>query len=446
MLLIGNGTVLTMGQEPQVIADGAVLVEGEKILQVGKTEKLRLSNPTAHYINARGKLIMPGLVNAHTHLYRAFAKGMGPVGEAPRDLPQILKRIWWKLDKELTVEDIYYSAMVELIECIKDGVTTVIDHHSSPSKVRGSMAALSGAVGDMGVKACLCCEVSDRDGATTTLEGILENAGILLSCQDSSNSFLRGLFGLHASFTLSDETLRNCSTVAAKFDAGFHVHAAEGMVDQEHSLAVCGSRVLERLNLFGILGPKTIAAHCVHVDSREMDLLRQSGTWVVHTPQSSMAHAVGAAPAVEMLAKGVAVALGTDGFTCDMFESAKAANLLHKHACNNPSGGEVEVQQMLYVNNPRLAAGMFGGVWGVLGPGAWADIIVVDYLPSIPIDDSNWPRHLLYGVSGRAVETTVINGQVRMLERRLTEVDENAVYTAARECAAGLWRRLNHKG
>lgn len=442
MLLIGNGRVLTLGEINRVIADGAVLIEGSQIKEVGLTSELRSLYPGAEYIDVRGKLIMPGLINTHMHLYSTFARGMDAKSPAPKSFRDILEGLWWKLDKLLTPEDNYYSALVPLIDCIKSGTTTIIDHHASPRSVRGSLDILARAARETGVRSAFCYEVSDRDGEEIAREGIEENARFIENCRNSGDSMTAGLFGLHASLTLSDRTLAQCRETAAGLGTGFHIHVAEGIEDLEDSLARNGLRVVERLNKFGILGPKTIAAHCVHVNEREIEILRDTTTQVVHNPESNMGNAVGTAPVLNLLQAGVRVGLGTDGYTADMFESAKVANVLQKHAAADPSVAWVEVPRMLYGNNPLIAGELFGGVYGELRPGAQADVIVVDYMPPTPLNEGNWSGHLLFGVSGRAVETTVINGKVRMLRRELVGIDEEAVNARARELARALWQRI----
>ncbi len=442
MLLVGNGLVLTLGHENRVIPDGAVLVEDSKIREVARTGDLRDRYPEAEYLDAGGKLVMPGLINTHMHLYSTFARGMDSKSPPPQSFGDILSGLWWKLDRALTLEDVHYSALAPLIECLKTGTTTIVDHHASPHAVTGSLATLAGAARQAGVRAAFCYEVSDRDGAGIAQEEIGENAGFLSSCKQDPDPMVAGLFGLHASLTLSDATLERCAGAAAATGAGFHVHVAEGIEDVHDSLAKSGLRVVERLNHFGILGPQTVAAHCVHIDDREIEILQQTGAQVVHNPESNMGNAVGVAPVLKMLAKGVRVGLGTDGYTCDMFESAKVANLLHKHAAADPSAAWQEVPQMLYYNNAGIAAGLFGGTFGALAPGAWADIIIVDYLPPTPLNTTNWSSHLLFGVSGRCVLTTIVNGRVRMLNRQLVGIDEQAACTRARELAAALWQRI----
>ncbi|TGE34560.1 putative aminohydrolase SsnA [Desulfosporosinus sp. Sb-LF] len=442
MLLIGNGTVLTLGKRNQVIPNGAVLIQESKVQEIGSTQDLKTRFPDARFIDAHGKLIMPGMINTHMHLYSTFARGMDSKSKSPENFRDILEGLWWKLDKLLSLEDVYYSALTPLIECIKTGTTTIIDHHASPMAITGSLSTLAKAAKEMGIRAAFCYEVSDRDGDQIAQEGIKENADFIAACQAQPDSMVAGMFGLHASLTLSDQTLAASSESAKRLGAGFHVHVAEGIEDVEDCLAKHGMRVVERLNKFGVLGPKSIAAHCVHINDHEIGLLKASKTQVVHNPESNMGNAVGVTPVLKMLSEGVLVGLGTDGYTCDMFESAKVENVLQKHAAANPSVAWAEVPQMLYANNPQIASGLFGGTFGELSEGAWADVIVVDYVPPTPMDANNWSGHLLFGVSGHCVETTVINGRVRMLDRKLIDIDEEAICARSRELAQDIWKRI----
>jgi putative selenium metabolism protein SsnA len=385
---------------------------------------------------------MPGLINTHMHLYSTFARGMALKDAPPGNFLQILDRLWWRLDKVLTLEDVYLSAMVSLIDCIKNGTTTIFDHHSSPNAVAGSLFRISDAAHDSGVRSCLAYEVSDRDGAQIADLGIEENRAFLRYCKQSGDEMLKGLFGLHASFTLSDTTLKRSTKVTEELDAGFHVHTAEGPEDLAQCQREHGKRIVQRFYDLGILAKKTIAAHCVHVDDDEIGLLQASQTNVVHNPESNMANAVGCAPVLEMLRRGVRVGLGTDGYTSDMFESLKVANILHKHQASLPSVAWAEAPAMLFDGNSAIATECFGRTVGKLIPGAHADLIVVDYDPPTPLCASNIGSHILFGISGRSVVTTIIGGRILMHDRKLLAVDEKEIMAKARLSAAKLWQRF----
>lgn len=442
MLLVGNGKVITRDVKKPYLDGGCVAVKDNFIVEVGPTPELMAKYPGAELIDAGGRVIMPGLVNTHMHLYSTFARGMALKDQPPRNFPEILERLWWRLDKVLTLEDIYYSAMVALIDCVKNGTTTIFDHHASPGAVRESLFVLARAAKEAGVRSCLCYEVSDRDGAGVMEEGILENMDFIRHAGTDGDGLIRGMFGLHASMTLSDETLDMCREANAGSGAGFHVHVAESAADVEDSLFRSGRRVVERLAGFGILGPHSIAAHCVHVNSREIEILNQTGTSVVHNPESNMGNAVGCAPVLQMLQKGVTVGLGTDGYTTDMFESLKVAIILHKHQHANPSVAWAEAPAMLFRHNSVISAGHFPRLLGRLAPGCYADIIVVDYCPPTRMDGDNADAHVLFGMSGRSVETTIINGRVVMRNRRLLGVDEEKTCAEARRLSDRLWERF----
>jgi putative selenium metabolism protein SsnA len=344
-LLVGNCRVITHDDRQPFFEEGCVAIHDGVISGIGPTAKLRQAYPHARFLDAHGHAILPGLINAHTHLYSVFARGMALNDSAPGNFTQIPNRLWWPLDKALTLDDVYWSAMVGMIDCIRNGVTTIFDHHASPGAVPGSLSRIADAAVLAGLRSCLSYAVSDRDGAEVTAQGIEENRALLQRYKDSPDNRLRALFGLHASITLSDKTLERCCQVAADFDAGFHVHTAEARSDVDHCLREHGIRVVERWHRLGILGPRTLVAHCVHVDDREIDLLRDAKTNVVHNPQSNMGNAVGCAPVAAMMRRGVRVGLGTDGYTTDMFESMKSANLLAKHDSGIPAQAGPNLRQ-----------------------------------------------------------------------------------------------------
>ena len=411
ILLVGNGRLITRDSAVPLVEDGCVIIRDGLIVEIGATRAMLAAYPAERFVDAHRGLIMPGLINAHMHLYSTFARGIALKDDAPGNFVEILERLWWRLDKVLTLDDVYLSAVVAMIDCIRNGTTTIFDHHSSPGAISGSLFQIADAARLTGLRSCLCYEVTDRDGADVARQSIEESRAFLDSCRQSNDNLLRGLFGLHASFTLSDHTLAECCSANAAFDAGFHVHVAEAAADVTQCQREHGKRVVERFHEWGILGSKTIAAHCVHVDDREIGLLQSTKTNVIHNPESNMGNAVGCAPVLKMVERGVRVGLGSDGYTSDMFESLKVANLLHKHESGQPAAGWTEPPAMLFERNAAIASGGFGNPVGKLVPGALADIIVVDYDPPTPITAANINSHLLFGVAGRTVRTSIIGGR-----------------------------------
>jgi putative selenium metabolism protein SsnA len=350
------------------------------------------------------------------------------------------------------------TRQVCLVDAIRHGTTTLIDHHASPNAIEGSLATIAEAVQEAGLRTCLCYEVTDRDGPERAQAGIAENVRFAQSfargfaksrISESANqqiqSPIAASFGLHASLTLSEETLADCVAAATELGLGFHVHAAEDVADQKDSLHRSNKRVIHRLHDAGILGSRTIAVHCVHVDEGEIEMLAQTGTWVTHQPRSNMNNGVGVAPVESMLRAGVNVGLGNDGFSNHMFAEMKAAYLVHKLAQRDPRAmpGDV-VMHLAYANNARLARVFWPElVLGELCQDAAADLVFLDYHPTTPLTAGNLPWHMLFGIEASTITATVCGGRVLMRDRALLTLDEEAITARSRELAARVWERVN---
>jgi len=441
-LILKNGRVITQDKDRPYIEDGAVVIEGNKIIAVDTTENILAKYKEEDIIDVDGKVIMPGFINTHHHIYSAFARGMASSGKPNENFLEILENLWWKIDKKLSLEDLKYSAYTTYIDCIKKGVTTVFDHNASPFAVTGSLDSIADAAKDLGLRTCLCYEVSDRDGEKIAQEGIDENINFIKKYNTDEQNMIKGMFGLHASFTLSDETLRKCDEELKGLNAGYHVHVAEGIDDLEQCLEKYGKRVVERLRDMNILGDKTIAVHCIHVTDDELNILRDTNTMVVHNPESNMGNAVGCQPFLELHQKGITIGLGTDGYTSDMTESMKVANIIHKHVKQNPSVAWGEVPVSMFENNRKIAQKYFSGDLGILRVGALADVIVVDYDPLTPMNENNINSHILFGFTGKDVVTTIIDGKVIMQDRKLVGINEKEIFKTSREVAKKLWDRM----
>ncbi len=440
MKVIRRGTVITMDPGNPVIPGGAVAISGSTITALGREEEVLAQYPQAEVIEARGGLVMPGMLNTHMHVYSAFARGMPIPGYNPANFLDILEGLWWRLDKVLTPEANYYSALVSGIEAIKNGATTLIDHHASPFAAVGSLDELARAFSELGLRAGLCYEVSDRDGMEISRAGIAENRRFAQWCQREQPELLAPSFGLHASFTLSDATLAACAEAADGL--GFHVHTAEAASDREFNIREYGLPVVKRLDKFGIWNAKSLAVHCVHIDAEEMEILLERDVSVIHNPQSNMGNAVGRADILAMLKKDLRVGLGSDGYSTDMFEGIKVASLIHKHGEGDPIAAGSEVPILAFANNSEIASRYFGKPIGRLAPNWQADVIIVDYSPYTDLTADNWYSHILMGVSGGMVRTTMVAGKVLMQDGVLLTVDSEKVYRQARLQARRVWERI----
>src|ERR1700752_126734 len=439
-MLITNATLITW--EPaanRILDDHAILIESARIKEIGTTNELRSRYPQTQTMDARGQYVMPGNICAHTHFYGAYARGMSIPGAAPKDFPEILRKLWWPLDRALDAQSIKFSVLPCLVDAIRHGTTTLIDHHASPNAIDGSLDIIAEAVEQAGLRAVLCYEVTDRDGEPKMKAGINENVRFI---KKTKGPLLAGTFGLHAGLTLSDSSLDMCRQ-AAPDEVGFHVHTAEHEADEYDSLNKSGMRVIDRLQKHGILGPKTITAHGVHFDSREMQILAETGTWLSHQPRSNMNNGVGVAQIESMLRSGIKVCLGNDGFSNAMWEEWKSAYLLHKAHHRDPRRmGGYDVTQMAIHNNAALANVFFPDApIGQLVPGAYADLILVDYPPNTPLTAGNLPWHIIFGFQPSMGTTTIVAGKALMKDRELLTLDEKEISTKAREIAPQVWDR-----
>ncbi len=436
-MLITNGTLVTWSEPNQILTDHALYIEDGIIHAIGPTNDLIARYPQAERLSARGQLVMPGNICAHTHFYGAYARGMAIPGPAPENFPQILQRLWWPLDKALDKDTVRLSALVCLVDAVKHGTTTLIDHHASPNFIDGSLDVIADVVDWAGLRAVLCYEVTDRDGEEKMRAGIAENVRFI---SNNEHPLIKGTFGLHASLTLDEKALRACAD-ARPGGTGFHVHVAEHEADEEDSLRRSGKRVVERLHDFGIWGDKTIAAHCVHIDEGERRILQDTGTWVSHQPRSNMNNAVGAMAFDAM--QDMNLCLGNDGFSNNMWAEWKAVYLLHKVMHRDPrKANGADVARVAAYNNARLAERFFAGTTlGTLSEGASADIIFVDYHPFTPLTESNLPWHILFGFEASMVTTTIVDGNILMRDRQLVTLDEAEIAAEARALAPKVWER-----
>lgn len=441
-MLITNARLVTWGKPNQILDDHAILIKAGTIQAIGPTLELSRLYPDSHPVNASGQLVLPGNICAHTHFYGAFARGMTIPGPAPRDFPDILRRLWWPLDKSLTHADTRYSALVSLVDAIRHGTTLLIDHHASPNAIDGSLDVIAEAVEQAGVRAVLCYEVTDRDGPDKALAGIAENVRFIKKVASSHSTLLAATFGLHASLTLSDKTLEKCKEENPT--GSFHIHAAEGDADQIDSVAKSGMRVVNRLNAHGILGARSILAHCVRVDRHEIEELSRTRTWVTHQPRSNMNNAVGVSPIELMLRSRVRIGLGNDGFSNTMWDEWKAAYLIQKAWHRDPRRMSAsDVAQMAIYNNAELAGAFFPGApVGQIAPGARADLIFVDYHPYTSMTADNIAWHIIFGFNESMITTTIVEGKILMRDRQLLTLDEEEIAAKALGLSAKVWERF----
>ena len=437
--ILGNGDVLTAWAAPEVIRSGAVAWTDGRIIATGPEWAVREAYPTAAFLDAHGGLILPGLVNLHHHFYSALARGLDP-GVEMRSFPEILDRLWWRLDRALDPDTVRISALSSLLDCVRWGCTTVFDHHASPSAIEGSLDLIAGAVEQAGLSAVLCYEVTDRNGPEGAEAGIAENLRFVEAQRGDGR--IRGVFGLHASFTVGNPTLDRVAELIPP-GGGIHLHVAEHPVDVEASVRAFGARPLDRLERRGLLDQNALLAHGIHLDDSDFRQAAGAGATLIHNPESNQNNGVGRLDVPRAAALGCAIGLGTDGMSSAVLRSIRAAFLLLRGGAEDPTLGFDHLPALLATN--AEVAGRFLGepALGTLAPGAPADIIAVDAPARTPLDADNWFGHLVYGASEAPVRHTVARGRVLLEDFRPLTLDPSALAGEALEASPKLWRRFH---
>jgi putative selenium metabolism protein SsnA len=417
--------------DPPTLRRADLRIEGDSIAACGPNLRPRRGEPV---MNCSGQLILPGQVCAHTHAYSALSRGMPGPRRAPKTFPDILKNIWWKLDRALDDDAIHYSALVAAIDAARCGTTTLVDHHASPNAIAGSLDIIRGAFSAVGLRSVLCYEVTDRGGRQQRDAGLAENDRFLSATRD--DPMARGLVGAHASFTLSERSLAAIGDLVRFHDSGIHIHVAEATDDVAITAKRHGCGIIDRLERHGTLGPHSVLAHGVHLGPPDLKRVTAAGAWLVHNPRSNMNNGVGHAP-VERF--GPDAALGSDGWRADMFEEARAAHFALRHRLG-PTAPDLAPR--LLGGSQRLASALFGMPFGTLEPGSVADLVVHDYAAPTPMTDSNIAGHILTGPSSATVTHVMVGGRWIVRDGSLTTVDADAVARMASRVADRLWKRM----
>lgn len=443
-MLITNSKLITWGKPNQILEDQALYIKDGRIGEIGSNREMVEKYPHEERLDADGQYVMPGNINAHGHYYSAFAVGIGVPGEAPITLPTILTQLWWPFDLALSEEDVRYSVYNGVIDSIKHGTTTLFDHHSSPNCADGILDLMSEVVEQAGVRSVLCFEVTDRNGESLAKAGIQENARFVHRCSRErvAENRVKANFGVHAPMTVSEDTLAACREAVPE-GTGFHLHVAEHEYDQVRSIAMSGTRSVDRLLKHEILGERSILAHAIHLDAKEVNLIAETNTWVSHQPRNNQNAADGVAEIDSYLRTGVRACLGNDGLSNTMWREAEAAYFLQKitHRDGRRLPGDKLLEMSIY-NNAELASRYFEEApLGVIEVGAYADLIFVDYDPATPMTVENLAGHFVFGMNESMITTTIVDGKVLMKDRELTTLDESEIKAKSREIVPAFWER-----
>ena len=436
MTLFTNATLVEF--DPPRIREGEdVLVEGDSIIEVGRN----LSREGAEVVDLGGKLLFPGIVCSHNHFYSGLARGiMADIPPTP-DFVSILKNLWWRLDRALDEESLYASGLTCSLDAIRNGTTSVIDHHASPAFIEGSLAVLKRGFEEAGLRGATCYEVTDRHGAEEMRAGVAENIAFAEAIDaekraGSWSGLMEAHIGGHAPCTLPDEALKLMADACGKTGRGLHTHLAEDRWDVSHSHITYGKDLIPRLDSFGLLNEKSLLIHGVFLNEAEAEIINERDAFLVHNCRSNMNNGVGYNG---LLPRYRNLALGTDGIGSDMFTEMKTAFFKHKTAGGPWWPGDFLAA--LAAGN-RILERVFVRKFGRLEAGYAADLVVGDYASPTPLVPENIAGHIAFGMGSGIVESVMINGRFVMRDRKFP-VDTDEIYAEARGQAKRLWERMN---
>jgi 5-methylthioadenosine/S-adenosylhomocysteine deaminase len=434
-VLLRGGVVLPCEGRRVIYDPGSVLIDGEAIVAVGPTEELDRISVGAEVVDASGHAVLPGLQNGHLHsgLLRGTAEG--------KSLFEWLKVFVDPMHKVLTPEIAESAALLCYTESIRAGTTSVMD-------MWRFMEGAARAAERVGLRATLVPYVADLNGYDY-FESIASNRKLLETHRNAANGRVRSWVGLEHLFYCSSEAFTAALNLAGEFDTGIHLHSSETVWEVQESLARFGRRPIEEIFARGVLGPRTVVAHCVWLDDREIELLAQTGSSVVHCPCSNMKLASGVAPVDRMRKAGIAVGLGSDGEkennNLDMFEEMKFGSLLQKVSTLDPTKGDPwDLLAMATLEGAR-ALGL-DDIVGSLEVGKRADIVSVDLrslhlTPVLHNENQNVPAHLVFSAFGHDVDQVWVDGQLLVDGGQVLTVDVEAVRAQAQAAAEELFLR-----
>ena len=430
--LIKNATAVEF--EPSSVRAGVdIIVQDTLIKEVGKN--LSGKYKADKVIDGTGKLVYPGIVCSHNHFYSGLARGITANIKPSPDFVSILRNLWWRLDRAIDRDILYYSGLVCALDAIKAGTTSVIDHHASPSFIKGSLKTLKDAFEKVGLRGMTCYEITDRNGHGQMIEGVeesLEFAQLIDSEKESGPNLVETHIGGHAPFTLPDEALRLMGDAVKKTGRGVHVHVAEGTYDVSHSHAVYGKDLIARMNEFGLLNKRSIIVHGVYLSDDDIKIMNKNDVYLVHNARSNMNNGIGYN---EKLSLYKNLALGTDGIGSNMFEEFKFAYFKHKD--DNGDMWPDSYLKFLFNGNDILERN-FDGKFGKLEAGYKGDIVIADYNCPTPLSGDNLSGHLAFGMGSDTVKTVLINGKI-VLEEGEFPFEVSEIYAEARRQAQRLW-------
>ncbi|MBI1933875.1 MAG: amidohydrolase family protein [Ignavibacteriales bacterium] len=420
---------------------GDLEIEERKIvkIEIRQFDLLNLrTSENSETIDAKGRVITIPNVNFHDHIYSRLAKGLDIKGDMS-NFPNILKNLWWKLDSLLDLEMIEASAKIAALESIQNGVTYIVDHHSSPNFAKDSLRTISKTLEDFNLRNVLCFETTDRNGKELSENGFNENINFLKN-YTTVNS--KSLLGLHASFTLDDDSLKNASKLIIENNWGIHVHLCEDKSDVDLSQEKYSAKPMRRFEKNNLLNDKSILAHGIHLDEEDFELIKNSKASLVFNLDSNMNNSVGLQK-FKMIPKEIPILIGTDGMHADVARSFKELFLQLRNA-GLSFDDSFSFMIKTYFDQNNFIKKFFPDFTN-LQLFERADFIIWDYVPPTPLNQNNFWSHYIYGIIERPIKTVMQNGEILLDEFKFKNVNESKILNGIYSHGERLFKKFNEE-
>lgn len=408
------------------------IIFDEKILEIGDMNDF--VDKSYKVIDATDHVVLTSLVCGHAHIYSTFARGLS-VDFNPSNFQEILDQLWWKIDRQIDNEIIYYSGIVSAVDYMKNGVTTIIDHHASGAEIKGSLTALKKAVtDDASLRGIFCFETSDRFDVEESIE---ENVSFI---NENKTDYARGLFGLHASLSLSEDTLKKVSK--ALNGNPIHIHVAESEMDQVDSITKYGERVVARLNRHKLLTPNSIITHALFVDEKELKLLKENDCTVALNVNSNMNNGIGLPNYLKFYNRDIDVIIGNDGISSSM--TSEWLTLLYTMHLRYLTPTKFGFDHIMKIINDtyEYANKILEAKLGRFEEGWDADLLMIPYVAPTPMNDGNMFGHVFFGMANSFKPNHVFARGNHLVNDYKVGKELAAKYREATKYATKLWDKI----
>jgi cytosine/adenosine deaminase-related metal-dependent hydrolase len=430
-IIIQGGYLIIPKEETVLVEKRNIYIKNGKVFYTKPFEK------ADRIIDATNKIIFPGLTNAHHHIYSTLSKGI-PCDVPFNDFIGNLKNLWWTLDHSLNKEDMILSSAIACKDSIKHGVTTIFDHHIS-GYTENALSDMEEVFDAYGISGTLCFELSDRNGNDFFQRSLDENIRFAKAQKDKS---VQGMIGLHASFTLSDESLQKIADESEDFPV--HVHVAEGEIDGVQCKEKYGKGLIERFDSFGLVRNNSLYIHCSNLTEKDLEILKKRDIFIAQAVDSNMNNGLNVGNISNFILEGIKTTVGTDGMHPSTMKALKNSNIFTKYLNKNCDLGYPEMNA-LFLNNFKLKKA-FGIPLGI-SEEEQADIAIFDYEPATPFDTNQFMGHFIFGITESRCQYVIKNDEILLDDYHVTKDLYNDLFERSEEISKAMFKRFeSNKG